>query len=61
MMKGKFLTIKLLLMVGRKLSTECQNVGVGRMITKALSKSPWGAGLVNTDVGYDDRLAEHNL
>eukprot|EP00983_Pelagomonas_calceolata_P124439 1161106-Pelagomonas_calceolata.AAC.10 len=32
-----------------------------RMITKALSKSPWGAGLVNKDIGGDDRLAQHNL
>eukprot|EP00983_Pelagomonas_calceolata_P017961 562990-Pelagomonas_calceolata.AAC.1 len=31
------------------------------MIIKALSKSPWGAGLVNTDIGSDDRLAQHNL
>eukprot|EP00983_Pelagomonas_calceolata_P084257 1156321-Pelagomonas_calceolata.AAC.3 len=31
------------------------------MITKALSKSPWGAGLGNTDIGSDDRLALHNL
>eukprot|EP00983_Pelagomonas_calceolata_P050342 1141936-Pelagomonas_calceolata.AAC.1 len=31
------------------------------MIIKALSKSPWGAGLVNTNVGNDDRLAQHNL
>eukprot|EP00983_Pelagomonas_calceolata_P046365 1140119-Pelagomonas_calceolata.AAC.1 len=29
------------------------------MIIKALSKSPWGAGLVNTDIGSDDRLAQH--
>eukprot|EP00983_Pelagomonas_calceolata_P007687 249614-Pelagomonas_calceolata.AAC.2 len=31
------------------------------MITKALSKSPWGAGLVNTDIGNDDRLPQYNL
>eukprot|EP00983_Pelagomonas_calceolata_P060628 1146468-Pelagomonas_calceolata.AAC.1 len=31
------------------------------MITTALSKSPWGAGLVNTDIGNYDRLAQHNL
>eukprot|EP00983_Pelagomonas_calceolata_P031578 989893-Pelagomonas_calceolata.AAC.1 len=30
------------------------------MIIKALSKSPLGAGLVNTDIG-SDRLAQHNL
>eukprot|EP00983_Pelagomonas_calceolata_P045623 1139829-Pelagomonas_calceolata.AAC.4 len=33
----------------------------GRMITKALSKSPWGAGLINLDIGSDDRLAQYNL
>eukprot|EP00983_Pelagomonas_calceolata_P013073 417952-Pelagomonas_calceolata.AAC.1 len=31
------------------------------MITKALSKSPWGAGLVNMDKGSDGKLAQHNL
>eukprot|EP00983_Pelagomonas_calceolata_P042394 1138494-Pelagomonas_calceolata.AAC.1 len=31
------------------------------MITKALSKTPWGAGLVNTNIGNDTRLAQHNL
>eukprot|EP00983_Pelagomonas_calceolata_P011108 357886-Pelagomonas_calceolata.AAC.1 len=31
------------------------------MIIKALSKSPWGAGLVNTDIGSGARLAQHNL
>eukprot|EP00983_Pelagomonas_calceolata_P081461 1155586-Pelagomonas_calceolata.AAC.1 len=33
------------------------------MIIKALSKSPRGAGLVNMDIGSDDRylLAQHNL
>eukprot|EP00983_Pelagomonas_calceolata_P041083 1137897-Pelagomonas_calceolata.AAC.2 len=40
--------------------TECHNVA-GRMIMRALSKSPWGAGLVNTDIGNGDRLAQHNL
>eukprot|EP00983_Pelagomonas_calceolata_P033540 1049641-Pelagomonas_calceolata.AAC.5 len=25
------------------------------------SNSPWGAGLVNTDIGSGDRLAQHNL
>eukprot|EP00983_Pelagomonas_calceolata_P009947 322282-Pelagomonas_calceolata.AAC.1 len=33
----------------------------GRMITEALSKAPWGAGLVNTDIGNDTRLTQHNL
>eukprot|EP00983_Pelagomonas_calceolata_P014913 473639-Pelagomonas_calceolata.AAC.1 len=40
--------------------TECHNIA-GRMIIKALSKSPRGAGLVSTDIGSDDRLAQHNL
>eukprot|EP00983_Pelagomonas_calceolata_P004805 156888-Pelagomonas_calceolata.AAC.1 len=31
------------------------------MIIKALSKSPWVAGLVNMDLGSDDTLAQHNL
>eukprot|EP00983_Pelagomonas_calceolata_P002046 68648-Pelagomonas_calceolata.AAC.1 len=31
------------------------------MIIKALSKSPWGAGLLNTDIGSNDRLAQHKL
>eukprot|EP00983_Pelagomonas_calceolata_P026992 848136-Pelagomonas_calceolata.AAC.1 len=31
------------------------------MIIKALSKSPWGPGLVNMDLGSGDRLAQHNL
>eukprot|EP00983_Pelagomonas_calceolata_P018516 580868-Pelagomonas_calceolata.AAC.1 len=33
------------------------------MIIKALSKSPWGAGLpvVNMEIGSGDRLAQHNL
>eukprot|EP00983_Pelagomonas_calceolata_P020945 658164-Pelagomonas_calceolata.AAC.1 len=30
--------------------TECHNVA-GRMTIKALSKSPWGSGLVNMDIG----------
>eukprot|EP00983_Pelagomonas_calceolata_P018662 585621-Pelagomonas_calceolata.AAC.1 len=42
------------------MKTECHNVA-GRMNIKALSKSPRGAGLVNTDIGSDDRLAQHNL
>eukprot|EP00983_Pelagomonas_calceolata_P068249 1149832-Pelagomonas_calceolata.AAC.1 len=33
----------------------------GRMVIEALSKSPQGAGLVNTDKRSDDRLAQHNL
>eukprot|EP00983_Pelagomonas_calceolata_P072769 1151862-Pelagomonas_calceolata.AAC.5 len=33
----------------------------GRMIIKALRKNPWGAGLVNMDIGSNDRLAQHNL
>eukprot|EP00983_Pelagomonas_calceolata_P050433 1141966-Pelagomonas_calceolata.AAC.1 len=46
------------------MKTERHNVA-GRM--KALSKSPLGAGLVNTDIGLlhhfgsDNRLAQHNL
>eukprot|EP00983_Pelagomonas_calceolata_P002577 86090-Pelagomonas_calceolata.AAC.1 len=31
------------------------------MIIKALSKSPWGAGLVKMDIGSGDRAAQHNL
>ena len=31
------------------------------MIMKALSKSPCGASLIYTDVGKDERLAQHNL
>eukprot|EP00983_Pelagomonas_calceolata_P072080 1151527-Pelagomonas_calceolata.AAC.1 len=31
------------------------------MITKALSKTPLGAGLVNTDIGNNTGLAQHNL
>eukprot|EP00983_Pelagomonas_calceolata_P083731 1156222-Pelagomonas_calceolata.AAC.1 len=42
------------------METERHNVA-GRMIIKALSKSPLGAGLVNMDVGSDDRSARHNL
>eukprot|EP00983_Pelagomonas_calceolata_P027100 852162-Pelagomonas_calceolata.AAC.1 len=42
------------------MKTERHSVA-GRMIIRALSKSPWGAGLVNTDIGSDDRLAQHNL
>eukprot|EP00983_Pelagomonas_calceolata_P025812 808467-Pelagomonas_calceolata.AAC.1 len=42
------------------MKTECHNVA-GRMIIKALRESPWGAGLVNTDIGSGDRLAQHNL
>eukprot|EP00983_Pelagomonas_calceolata_P133229 1161946-Pelagomonas_calceolata.AAC.1 len=42
------------------IKTEGHNV-VGRMTIKDLSKSLWGAGLVNTDIGSDDRLVQHNL
>eukprot|EP00983_Pelagomonas_calceolata_P103796 1158954-Pelagomonas_calceolata.AAC.7 len=42
------------------MKTERHNIA-GRIMTKTLSKSPWGAGLVNTDIGNDDRLAQHNL
>eukprot|EP00983_Pelagomonas_calceolata_P073812 1152282-Pelagomonas_calceolata.AAC.2 len=42
------------------MKTEHHNIA-GRMIIKALSNSPWGAGLVNTDIGSDDKLAQHNL
>eukprot|EP00983_Pelagomonas_calceolata_P080393 1155124-Pelagomonas_calceolata.AAC.11 len=31
------------------------------MIIKALSRSPWGAGLVNMDIGSNDGLAQQNL
>eukprot|EP00983_Pelagomonas_calceolata_P038130 1136683-Pelagomonas_calceolata.AAC.1 len=44
------------------MKTERHNVA-GRMIFKAFSKGPWGAGLVNTDKGSDDNLQipAHNL
>eukprot|EP00983_Pelagomonas_calceolata_P060922 1146584-Pelagomonas_calceolata.AAC.1 len=42
------------------METERHNIA-GRMITKALSNTPRGAGLVNTDIGNDTRLAQHNL
>eukprot|EP00983_Pelagomonas_calceolata_P091953 1157613-Pelagomonas_calceolata.AAC.2 len=42
------------------MKTERHNVS-GKMIFKALSKSPWGAGLVDTDIVSDGRLAQHNL
>jgi len=42
------------------MKTERHNIA-GRMITKALSKSPVGAGLVYTDIGSDFKLAQHNL
>eukprot|EP00983_Pelagomonas_calceolata_P019567 616250-Pelagomonas_calceolata.AAC.1 len=29
------------------------------MIIKALSKTPWGAGLVNTDLGNDTQIPAH--
>eukprot|EP00983_Pelagomonas_calceolata_P013647 437657-Pelagomonas_calceolata.AAC.1 len=31
------------------------------MTVKALGKNPRGAGLANTDIGKDDRLAQHGL
>eukprot|EP00983_Pelagomonas_calceolata_P130134 1161663-Pelagomonas_calceolata.AAC.1 len=37
------------------MKTEQHNVA-GRMITRALSRSPWKAGLVNTDKGSDGRF-----
>eukprot|EP00983_Pelagomonas_calceolata_P016750 527497-Pelagomonas_calceolata.AAC.1 len=43
------------------MKTERHNDIAGRMIRKALSKTPWGAGLVNTDIANDTRLAQHNL
>eukprot|EP00983_Pelagomonas_calceolata_P079714 1154828-Pelagomonas_calceolata.AAC.5 len=50
---------------GRTSLPTCKKTGrhniAGRMITEAVSKSPWGSGLVNTDKGSDDRLAHHNL
>eukprot|EP00983_Pelagomonas_calceolata_P117943 1160457-Pelagomonas_calceolata.AAC.1 len=42
------------------MKTECHNVA-GRMILKALRKSPLGAGLVNMDIGSGDKLVKHNL
>jgi hypothetical protein len=42
------------------MKTERHNIA-GRMITKAISKSPIGAGLVYTDIGSDFKLAQHNL
>eukprot|EP00983_Pelagomonas_calceolata_P056193 1144483-Pelagomonas_calceolata.AAC.1 len=42
------------------IKTERHNVA-GRMMIKALSKSPLGAGLINTGIGSDDRLAQNNL
>jgi hypothetical protein len=42
------------------MKTERHNLA-GRMIMKALSKSPCGAGLIYTDVGKNERLAQHNL
>ena len=42
------------------MKTERHNIA-GRMITKALSKCPVGAGLVYTDIGSDFKLAQHNL
>eukprot|EP00983_Pelagomonas_calceolata_P077360 1153825-Pelagomonas_calceolata.AAC.1 len=42
------------------MKTGCHNVA-GRMIIKALSRSPWGAGLVNIDMKSNDRFAQHDL
>eukprot|EP00983_Pelagomonas_calceolata_P005907 195492-Pelagomonas_calceolata.AAC.1 len=42
------------------MKTERHNVA-GRIIIKPINKSPWGAGLVNMDIGSDDSLAQHNL
>eukprot|EP00983_Pelagomonas_calceolata_P035675 1117095-Pelagomonas_calceolata.AAC.1 len=42
------------------MKTGCHNIA-GRMITKALSKSPLGAGLIYADIGSDFKLAQHNL
>eukprot|EP00983_Pelagomonas_calceolata_P038816 1136930-Pelagomonas_calceolata.AAC.1 len=42
------------------MKTERHNIA-GRMIIKALSKSPVGAGLVYTNIGSDFKLAQHNL
>eukprot|EP00983_Pelagomonas_calceolata_P009958 322872-Pelagomonas_calceolata.AAC.1 len=41
------------------MKTERHNIA-GRMITKALIKSPLGAGLIYTDIS-DFKLAQHNL
>eukprot|EP00967_Tisochrysis_lutea_P086381 scaffold121724_cov27-Tisochrysis_lutea.AAC.1 len=42
------------------METERHSVA-GRLITGALSKSPSEAGLINTDIGSNDRLAQQNL
>ena len=42
------------------MKTERHNIA-GRMIAKALSKSPLGAGFVNLDLGSNERLAQHDL
>eukprot|EP00983_Pelagomonas_calceolata_P030919 971227-Pelagomonas_calceolata.AAC.1 len=42
------------------MKTERHNAA-GRMIIKALSESPLGAGLLNVDIGSRDRLEQHNL
>eukprot|EP00983_Pelagomonas_calceolata_P023151 729049-Pelagomonas_calceolata.AAC.1 len=42
------------------MKTERHNIA-GRMITKAPSKSPLGAGLIYTDIGSNLKLAQHNL
>eukprot|EP00983_Pelagomonas_calceolata_P052226 1142754-Pelagomonas_calceolata.AAC.3 len=43
-----------------RMETEHHNIA-GRMIIKALSKNPRGAGLISMDIGSDDRLAQQNL
>eukprot|EP00983_Pelagomonas_calceolata_P008825 286702-Pelagomonas_calceolata.AAC.1 len=42
------------------MKTERHNVA-GRMISKALSRSPWVADLVNMDIGSGDKLAQHKF
>eukprot|EP00983_Pelagomonas_calceolata_P056520 1144618-Pelagomonas_calceolata.AAC.1 len=42
------------------MKTERRNAAE-RMVIKAFSRSPLGAGLVNTDIGNNDRSAQHNL
>eukprot|EP00983_Pelagomonas_calceolata_P072580 1151777-Pelagomonas_calceolata.AAC.1 len=39
--------------ISSNINIECHNVA-GRMIIRALGKSPWGAGSVNADIGSDD-------
>eukprot|EP00983_Pelagomonas_calceolata_P023962 754464-Pelagomonas_calceolata.AAC.2 len=58
--KRCLISLRLSCHLGSSMKTERFNAA-GRMVTKALCKSPWGAGLVKTDIGSDDRLAQHNL